>query len=124
MNAIGTNTESCTSVIAMMGAAVICVMAFLQASAGDTARFLSMTRSTFSTTTMAPSTTMPMAAHHRQQRHRVRRIAEYEQDGEGADQAHRNGNGRDHRGTEVAEEEVDHDHDQREGLARGSQHFQ
>ncbi len=61
MNATGTNTESRTSVMAMMGA-VISRMACLVASAGDSAGFSSMTRSTFSTTTMASSTTMPIAS--------------------------------------------------------------
>ncbi|KAG0846488.1 hypothetical protein G6F16_014273 [Rhizopus arrhizus] len=61
MNAIGTNTESSTSEIAMIGA-VICVIAFLVASAGDSPGSSSMTRSTFSTTTMASSTTMPIAS--------------------------------------------------------------
>ena len=61
MNAIGTKTESSTNVIAMIGA-VICVMAFLLASAGERSGSSSITRSTFSTTTMASSTTMPMAS--------------------------------------------------------------
>ncbi len=61
MKAIGTNTDSSTSVIAMIGA-VIWVMAFLVASAGESSGSSSITRSTFSTTTMASSTTMPMAS--------------------------------------------------------------
>src|SRR5262249_10096029 len=61
MNAIGTNTESSTSEIAMIGA-VICAIAFLVASAGDSSGSSSITRSTFSTTTMASSTTMPIAS--------------------------------------------------------------
>ena len=61
MKAIGTNTDSSTSVIAMIGA-VICAMAFLVASAEEISGSSSITRSTFSTTTMASSTTMPMAS--------------------------------------------------------------
>jgi hypothetical protein len=61
MNAIGTNTESSTSVIAMIGA-VICVIAFLVASAGVRSGSSSITRSTFSTTTIASSTRMPIAS--------------------------------------------------------------
>lgn len=61
MKAIGTKTDRRTSVIAMMGA-VICVMASFVASAGDSSGCSSITRSTFSTTTMASSTTMPMAS--------------------------------------------------------------
>ena len=61
MKAMGTKTESSTKVMAMMGA-VIWRIASLVASAGDISGFSSITRSTFSTTTMASSTTMPMAS--------------------------------------------------------------
>ena len=61
MNAIGTNTDSSTSVMAITGA-VIWAIAFLVASAGDSSGSSSITRSTFSTTTMASSTTMPIAS--------------------------------------------------------------
>ena len=61
MKAIGTNTDSSTRVIAMIGA-VICRIASLVAWTGDHSGFSSITRSTFSTTTMASSTTMPIAS--------------------------------------------------------------
>ena len=61
MKATGTNTESSTSVIAMIGA-VISRMASLVASAGERSGRSAITRSTFSTTTMASSTTMPIAS--------------------------------------------------------------
>src|SRR5215831_8547477 len=61
IKAIGTNTENRTSVIAMIGP-VISVMAFLVASAGDKLGSSSMTRSTFSTTTIASSTRIPIAS--------------------------------------------------------------
>ena len=61
MKATGTNTDSKTSVMARIGP-VISAMAFLQASGTDSSGFSSITRSTFSTTTMASSTTMPMAS--------------------------------------------------------------
>ena len=61
MNATGTNTESSTSVMAMIGP-VICVIASLVASAGDRSGRSSIVCSTASTTTMASSTTMPMAS--------------------------------------------------------------
>ena len=61
MNASGTNTESSTRVIAMMGA-VISPIAFLVASLTERPGSSSSTRSTFSITTMASSTTMPMAS--------------------------------------------------------------
>ena len=60
MNATGTNTESSTSVMAMIGA-VISRIACLVASPGDSSGCSSITRSTFSTTTIASSTTMPIA---------------------------------------------------------------
>ena len=61
MNATGTKTDSNTSVIATM-APVISPIARRAASAADMPGFSSITRSTFSTTTMASSTTMPMAS--------------------------------------------------------------
>src|SRR5215469_300071 len=60
IKAIGTNTERRTNVIAMIGA-VISVIAFLVASPGVSSGFSSITRSTFSTTTIASSTRMPIA---------------------------------------------------------------
>src|ERR1700744_5361649 len=59
MNATGTNTETSTKVIAMIGP-VISTIAFFVASAGDNFGFSSSTRSTFSTTTIASSTRMPI----------------------------------------------------------------
>ncbi len=61
MKATGTNTDSSTSVMAMIGA-VISAIAFLVASAIERWGSSSITRSTFSTTTMASSTTMPIAS--------------------------------------------------------------
>src|SRR5579884_3399075 len=59
MNAVGTNTAQSTSAVAMMGL-VTSLMARFAASGGDNPS--AMLRSTFSTTTMASSTTMPMAS--------------------------------------------------------------
>src|SRR6185295_3401399 len=59
MNAVGTNTAQSTSAVAMIGL-VTSLMARLAASTGD--KPSAMLRSTFSTTTMASSTTMPMAS--------------------------------------------------------------
>ena len=61
MKATGTNTESSTSVIAMIGA-VISPIAFLVASWTESSGSSSITRSTFSMTTIASSTTMPIAS--------------------------------------------------------------
>src|SRR3954464_1992481 len=59
MNATGTNTDSSTSEIAMTGP-VIWFIAFFVATAGDNSGSSAITRSTFSTTTMASSTTTPI----------------------------------------------------------------
>ena len=59
MKPTGTNTESNTREIAITGP-VICVIAFLVASFGESSGSSAITRSTFSTTTMASSTTMPI----------------------------------------------------------------
>ena len=61
MKPIGTKTESSTSEMAMIGA-VICAIAFFVACCGVSSGSSSITRSTFSTTTIASSTTMPMAS--------------------------------------------------------------
>ena len=61
MKATGTNTDSSTRVMAMIGA-VISPIAFLVASGIERSGSSSITRSTFSMTTMASSTTMPMAS--------------------------------------------------------------
>ena len=60
IKAIGTKTESSTSVMAMIGA-VISRIACLAAWFGERPGCSSITRSTFSTTTIASSTTMPIA---------------------------------------------------------------
>src|SRR3974390_3158573 len=61
MNATGTKTESRTSVMARIGP-VISAIAFLQQSETGRFGFSSITRSIFSTTTIASSTTIPMAS--------------------------------------------------------------
>ncbi len=59
MNAVGMNTAQSTRAVAMIGP-VTSFMAWRVASTGDLPS--PMLRSTFSTTTMASSTTMPMAS--------------------------------------------------------------
>jgi hypothetical protein len=58
--AIGTNTDNSAKLIAITGP-VIWAIAFLVASAGVRFGSCSITRSTFSTTTIASSTTTPIA---------------------------------------------------------------
>src|SRR5947207_15221250 len=59
MNAVGTNTAQSTRAVAIIGL-VTSLMARLAASTGDKPN--AMLRSTFSTTTIASSTTMQMAS--------------------------------------------------------------
>ena len=59
MKATGTNTDSSTNEMAITGP-VICAIAFMVASVGDKSGSSDITRSTFSTTTIASSTTTPM----------------------------------------------------------------
>jgi hypothetical protein len=61
MNATGTKTDNSTSVIATIGP-VISAIAFFVASWIDSSGSSSMIRSTFSMTTIASSTTMPIAS--------------------------------------------------------------
>ena len=61
MKPTGTNTDSNTSEMAMIGP-VIWRIASRVASGGGRSGLSSITRSTFSTTTMASSTTMPTAS--------------------------------------------------------------
>ena len=122
MKAIGTNTDSKTSEMATIGA-VISLIAFFVASRGVRSGSSSMTRSTFSTTTIASSTTMPMASTQRQQRHRIRRIADHQEDGEGADQADRDGDRGNDGGAQRAEEQEHDEDDEDEGLDEGLDHL-
>ena len=59
MNPTGTKTASSTSVIAMIGPVISFIASLVASLAGSPVAV--MTRSTFSTTTMASSTTMPTA---------------------------------------------------------------
>ena len=115
MNATGTNTDSSTSVIAMIGA-VISRMALLVACLGVRCGSSSMIRSTFSITTIASSTTMPMASTSASSDTVFARVADRQQHGEGADQRDRHGDDRDQRGAQLAEEQEDHERDQDERL--------
>ena len=60
MKATGTKTDNSTKVIAIIGAVISRIACFV-ACAGESSGCSSITRSTFSTTTIASSTTIPMA---------------------------------------------------------------
>ena len=57
--------------------------------------------------------------HHRKQGDRVRGVAHGEQHGEGADEAHRDGDERNEGGADAPEEQEHHDDDKDEGLGKG-----
>ena len=88
MKATGTNTDSSTSVMAMIGA-VICAIAFLVASAGRELRlFLHHALDVLDHDDRVVDDDADREDD-RQQRDRVGGVAHRQQHGEGADQAHR-----------------------------------
>ena len=115
MKATGTNTDSSTSVIAMIGA-VICPIAILVASAGDSSGCCFhhvLDRLDHDDRIVHHDADRQ---HDGEQRDGVRRIADRVQHDERADQADRHRDRRDQRGAQVAEEQVDDEHDQDERL--------
>ncbi len=90
MKAIGTKTDSSTSVMAMIGA-VICAIAFLVASAGGEVGFLLHHALDVLDHDDGVVDHDADGQHHGQQRDGVGRIADAQQHGEGADQADRHG---------------------------------
>ncbi len=117
MKPTGTNTDSSTSVIAMIGA-VIWRIAFFVASAGDRSGSSSITRSTFSTTTIASSTTMPIASTIASSDTVLAEKPSASSTAKVADQADRHRDGGDDGGAQVAQEQEHHDHHQDEGLGQ------
>ena len=93
------------------------------ASAGDRCGSFSISRSTASTTTIASSTTMPMASTRASSDTVLAEIAERQHHGEGADQRYRHGDQRNERGPDVAEEQVDDDDDEYERLEQRVHHL-
>ena len=122
MNATGTNTESSTSVIAMIGP-VISVIAFLVASAGDSCGFFLHHALDVLDHDDGVVDDDADRQHHREQRYGVGGIAHRQQHREGADQADRHRDRGDDRGAEAAEEQEHHDHDQHEGHDQRLQHL-
>jgi len=78
-----------------------------------------MLRSTFSTTTMASSTTMPMAKHQTEERQQVDGEPQREHEREGAEQGDDDRRGADDGGAEVLQEEIDDEHHERDGHEEG-----
>ena len=115
MKATGTNTDSSTSVMAMIGAK-ICPIATLGRLAG---RQLGMLLHHLLDRLDHDDRVVHDDAdgeHDRQQRDGIGRIADRVQHDERADQADRHGDRRDERRAQVAEEQIDDQHDQDEGL--------
>ena len=90
MKATGTNTDSSTRVMAMIGA-VISPIAFLVASAGDMLRIFLHHALDILDHDDGVVDDDADGEHQRQQRHRVGGEAHGQHDREGADQRHRNG---------------------------------
>ena len=115
MKAIGTNTDSSTRVMPIIGA-VTCAIAFLVASAGDKSGF-------FLHHSLDVLDHDDRVVHHdadrehqRQQRDRVGRITKRKQNGETSDQADRNGNDRNDGGAQIAEKQEHDDGDKNKCL--------
>ena len=120
MNAAGTNTAHSTSAIAMTGPDTSSI-ALRVASSGDSP--CSMCRSTFSTTTIASSTTMPIAS---TRPNSVRLFSEKpssEHHRERADQRHRHGDQRDERRAPGLQEHEHDDDDQHDRLEQRVDHL-
>ena len=115
MKATGTNTDSSTSVMAMIGA-VISRIACLVASAGRELRMLLHHALDVLDHHDGVVDHDADRQHDGEQRHRVGRIADGVEHDEGADQAHRHGDGRDQGGAQAAEEQEHHEHHEHEGL--------
>ena len=115
MKATGTNTESSTSVIAMIGAK-ICPIAILVASRGR--QFGMVFHHLLDRLDHDDRIVHDDAdgQHDRQQRDGVGGIADRVQHDERADQADRNRDRRDQRGAQVAQEQVDDEHHKDERL--------
>ena len=115
MKATGTNTESSTSVIAMIGAVISRHRAFGRVG-----------RRKFGMLLHDPLDILDHddgvvdddadGEHDGEQRYRIGRVADREQRDERADQADRHRQGRDQRGADAAEEQKDDEHDQNESL--------
>ena len=108
MKAVGTNTESSTRVMAMIGP-VTWVIAFSVASAG---REVGLVLEDVLDRLDHDDGVVDHDAdrqHQGQQRDGVGREAQRQHDGEGADQRHRHGDDGNERGAQVAEEDEDDD---------------
>ena len=115
MKATGTNTESSTSVMAMIGA-VISSIARRAASAGESRVVLLQLRLDRLDHDDRVVDHDADGEHQREQRHGVGGEAERQHHGERADQRYRHGDQRDQGGAEVAEEQEDDDDDEDERL--------
>ena len=120
-NDTGTNTEISTSDVAMT-ALDTSAMATEVAVCGSVRSSL-MCRCTFSMTTIASSTTSPVARVMPNKRQRIDGEAEDLDEGKGADQRDRNGDGRNDRGAPVQQEQEDYDDDDQNGFFQRGHHF-
>ena len=119
MNAVGTKTAQSTSAVAMIGL-VTSLIARLAASTGD--RPSAMLRSTFSTTTMASSTTMPMASTRPNSDRLLMENPKRQHHGERADEGNRHRGERNDGGAPGLQEDDDDDDHQEDRLQQGMHH--
>ena len=120
INAAGMNTAQSTSAMAISAPPTSSIVR-CAASRGD--RPARRCRSTFSTTTIASSTTMPMASTRPNSDSVVERIAERRHHREGADQRDRDRDDRDDRRAPGLQEEDDDDDDEDDRLADRLHHL-
>ncbi len=111
MNAVGTNTAISTSAVAMIGL-VTSRIACCAAAMG--ARPRAMLRSTFSTTTIASSTTMPIASTRPNSDSAFSEKPNEMHHRERADERHGHGRERNHRRAPGLQEQHDHEHDEQQ----------
>ena len=120
-NATGMNTAHSTSTIATTAPDTSRIASIAASNGGMLSSRIR--RSTFSSTTIASSTTMPIASTMREQGQRVDREADQPQPGERADQRHRHRDHRDQgRAPGLQEQEHHREHQQRR-LEDGGVHF-
>ena len=105
-----------------ISAGVIWSMDFAAASIGERPSSL-MIRSTFSTTTMASSTSRPIASTMANMVSMLIEKPNSPRSGERAQQHHRHRDGRDQGGADVSHEQPHHQEDQHDRLEQGLDHF-
>ena len=119
MNATGTNTESSTSVMAMIGPVIWRHRLDRGVGGRELGLLLQHALDVLDDDDRVVDDDADRQ-HHREQRHRIGGIAHRQQHREGADQADRHRHRGNDRGAQIAEEQEDHDDDEDERLRQAS----